>query len=195
MKATHEGHCQWCGRLQKLPGGVLAKHGYTTKWGFFSGVCMGAEHEPIELSCELVKKSIVWASEQLSNMKATIEKLATDKGPVAWVNEYVRRGRRGAYEWHPVTIEAGDFGGRTMPFFVDAEGREQWSITYSGGTTVEEFVHRLNEIRIYHIKRDVAKVERYIALQTERVANWKPAFARLVWTRDVRVDLTERREQ
>ena len=41
MKATHDGECQLCGRMQKLPDGRLAKHGYTTRWGFFQGVCPG----------------------------------------------------------------------------------------------------------------------------------------------------------
>jgi hypothetical protein len=27
VPATHSGECQWCGRSQLLPAGVLAKHG------------------------------------------------------------------------------------------------------------------------------------------------------------------------
>lgn len=48
-KATHKGICQCCGRLQKLPYGRLSQHGYTVTWGFFNGVCGGAEHLPLEL--------------------------------------------------------------------------------------------------------------------------------------------------
>jgi hypothetical protein len=47
-KATHQGTCQSCGRLQKLPRGRLSKHGYTVDWGFFNGVCGGAGYKPLE---------------------------------------------------------------------------------------------------------------------------------------------------
>ena len=56
--ATHEGSCQICGRQQKLPGNVLSKHGYTTRWGFFSGVCPGASYEPFEVSCDLIARYV-----------------------------------------------------------------------------------------------------------------------------------------
>ena len=48
-KATHYGTCQVCGRLQALPDGVLAKHGYDVEFHFFRGVCPGAAHKPLEL--------------------------------------------------------------------------------------------------------------------------------------------------
>jgi hypothetical protein len=57
-KATHSGTCQICGSLQKLPGGVLSKHGYTTRFGFFEGVCSGSGSLPFELSCDLIEDSI-----------------------------------------------------------------------------------------------------------------------------------------
>lgn len=57
MKATHSGHCQACGHLQKLPKDVLAKHGYKIKHGFFSGICIGAGELPFEESCDLVSDS------------------------------------------------------------------------------------------------------------------------------------------
>lgn len=50
MKATHNGTCQVCGRLQKLPAGILSSHGYTVDWGYFSGVCFGAREKPLETS-------------------------------------------------------------------------------------------------------------------------------------------------
>lgn len=49
MKATHEGTCQICGRLQALPSGRLSKHGYDVLFHFFRGVCPGAGHKPLEL--------------------------------------------------------------------------------------------------------------------------------------------------
>lgn len=38
-KATHQGECQICDRVQKLPNNVLSQHGYKVEFGFFNGVC------------------------------------------------------------------------------------------------------------------------------------------------------------
>jgi hypothetical protein len=69
-KATHRGHCQCCGRVQKLPGNLLSKHGYTVDWGYFNGVCWGAHHRPLEedrtimdQSCARIREQVKWARE------------------------------------------------------------------------------------------------------------------------------------
>lgn len=50
MPATHNGTCQACGRVQAIrSNGLLAKHGYTTEYGFFNGTCSGSDHPPLEL--------------------------------------------------------------------------------------------------------------------------------------------------
>lgn len=179
-KATHEGTCQWCGRVQKLPGGTLAKHGYTTKWGFFMGVCHGADQEPFELSCDLVKQSIVWAQEQLRATRTFIEVLEAAEGDMAWTHERVQRGRRSEMEWREVKVEMGDFGGMQMPYITRADGRKEWAITYGGGRTVKSMVKRMNEQRVWALKREVTEINGYINHQTERVANWKPALLKEV---------------
>jgi hypothetical protein len=38
--------------------GRLAKHGYTVDWGFFSGICVGAENKPLEIEATLTHKII-----------------------------------------------------------------------------------------------------------------------------------------
>src|SRR5580765_2005563 len=80
-KSTHQGHCQVCGRLQMLPGGELSLHGYKVKSGYFSGTCHGARYQPFELSCELVKRSIVDAQAALTSLeafRATLRQPVTD---------------------------------------------------------------------------------------------------------------------
>ena len=52
-KATHNGTCQCCGRLQAFGKRGIAKHGYTTEWGFFNGTCGGSDHQPLELETAL----------------------------------------------------------------------------------------------------------------------------------------------
>jgi hypothetical protein len=51
--ATHNGTCQVCLRMQALPNGKLAKHGYTVEHHYFEGVCPGAEALPLEQSREV----------------------------------------------------------------------------------------------------------------------------------------------
>lgn len=48
---THTGTCQACGRRQAVhvKTGMIAKHGYTTTYGFFNGTCGGSDHLPLEL--------------------------------------------------------------------------------------------------------------------------------------------------
>lgn len=50
MKAKNEGTCQICGARQKLPGGLLAAHGYRVDYNQFIGVCPGSGHLPYEQS-------------------------------------------------------------------------------------------------------------------------------------------------
>jgi len=66
MKATHYGTCQICNNKQKAPDGLLSKHGYTVDYGFFNGVCHGAEHLPFEKD-----RSVL--GEVIQNFQAHIE--------------------------------------------------------------------------------------------------------------------------
>lgn len=78
-KATHTGHCQMCGRKQKLPNGVIAKHGYVVKgYGYFVGTCPGSGHKPYEQTCELLvsmEPSIVYS---VQSQKDKIAELAIE---------------------------------------------------------------------------------------------------------------------
>lgn len=49
--STHTGICQACGRRQAVhvKTGLIAKHGYTTEYGFFNGTCGGSDSLPLEL--------------------------------------------------------------------------------------------------------------------------------------------------
>lgn len=44
------GTCQVCLSRHRLPGGLLADHGYTRGWGENSGTCQGSRRPPLELS-------------------------------------------------------------------------------------------------------------------------------------------------
>lgn len=51
-KHTHVGHCQACARTHAvgINSGNVAKHGYTTRFGFFMGTCGGSDEKPLEVS-------------------------------------------------------------------------------------------------------------------------------------------------
>lgn len=53
--STHTGICQACGRRQAVhvKTGMIAKHGYTTEYGFFNGTCGGSDALPLELDTEV----------------------------------------------------------------------------------------------------------------------------------------------
>jgi hypothetical protein len=58
-KATNNGTCQVCGRVQAAIGdATMAKHGYTVQWGFFSGTCAGSDRAPIEHSHNYTDRTI-----------------------------------------------------------------------------------------------------------------------------------------
>jgi len=68
--STHTGICQACGRRQAIHiyGGKIAKHGYTTDYGYFNGVCGGSDELPLELdttvNVNVVAGMLAFAAEQ-----------------------------------------------------------------------------------------------------------------------------------
>jgi len=57
---THRGTCQVCGNVQAVNNstGLLAKHGYTVDYGYFSGECHGSNEFPLEVSDTLTLSTI-----------------------------------------------------------------------------------------------------------------------------------------
>jgi len=102
-KATHLGTCQVCSRVQKLPNGVMAKHGYKVLGGFFSGVCFGSNHLPLEQDKTLVEESIVWATERWMETAAMARIWASPAiEPKLWYNVWIPQTARhvgGYYSW------------------------------------------------------------------------------------------------
>lgn len=93
-KATHNGTCQACGRVQAVKAnGRLAKHGYTVDFGYFSGTCRGSDRAPLEIDRSHCDQTIVdlreYAGVQASKTPADIE--AVTVKAVGYAN--ARRGR------------------------------------------------------------------------------------------------------
>jgi len=177
-KATHDGHCQVCGRLQRLPSGHVAKHGYTVQGrgygGFFSGTCDGSDHLPYELSCELVKKSIEKANAFIKDSKREIAKLlkpATEPDTWVHVTTYCY-GRRVSI---PVKarVERGEYDGLYIVYEYEGKTHRQWTVQrgYRGNTPLE-VVDEINKSRARSIELNIANLRLYVEEQEQRVKDW-----------------------
>lgn len=91
-KATHNGTCQCCGRVQALTPNGIAKHGYTTEYGFFNGTCRGSDNQPLELDTALNVATVAGLREWAADRKAEAEGDITEV-PVT-VRELRRDGSR-----------------------------------------------------------------------------------------------------
>jgi len=194
--ATHSGTCQICGSLQKLPRGVLAKHGYTTKWGFFSGVCTGSDYKPFEESKGLIDAAIDDALGRMRLVEAAIRDLErTPTQPKAWKEVYVQkahpRARGGwspGYVWVLGTIETehvtGQSGYEYDRFWLVVEGPHagRYKIeTHGHHEDAIELARKLNVVRAERVERVTLKqLTEYVTWQRGRIAAWKPHPEQLV---------------
>lgn len=187
-QATHSGHCQACGRLQKLPSGVLSLHGYKVAHGFFSGVCVGARELPFEQSCGLVAQFIASAKRALATLEAKQAELRSPAvEPFTTINVYVKGqgyGQRGHYEWQRVQVNCDVAADGHRTFYL-GDRRDHTSVIYdSYGETALTLATRYNKRYADSFNREAETLRRYIAWQTERVATWEPAALLPVTAKD-----------
>jgi hypothetical protein len=69
------GNCQCCGKEQAVVGGLMSKHGYTVKEGWFSGICSGRNYAPIQVSRTTTDKIIADISAEIPELIAKAEKV------------------------------------------------------------------------------------------------------------------------
>lgn len=188
-----EGSCQCCGRIQALPGGVLAKHGYTVDYGWFNGVCQGAGYLPYEQSCGLIESFIKSAKAHLAVLKEKREALLTPStSAVGWYHTYY--GDRHSnplgilgYHWVQTTftqkpvkygtsiyqeifVTVDVFNEKTNKF----EPREKKVDSFGFKGTVFDFVTKQNAAYVDAVvDKQIAQTETYIKWQTKRVTDWK----------------------
>lgn len=122
-RATHQGTCQCCLRLQALPLGKLSKHGYCVAFrgqgGFFSGTCRGSGELPFELSCEAMKGFVAEVTQELTvldqNAKAVLEngcRFSTQ----GWYWEENKSGQYDLSRWIYIQFIDGIKGNTGKPF-------------------------------------------------------------------------------
>lgn len=184
-RAEYSGSCQCCGAIQKLPANLLSKHGYNVKWGFFSGVCPGAGSQPYEKGIDLIERFIANAQTQrddLQQFKARVLAPVTElKG---WRRIWKKAEGRvsGSYHWMEVTYTVDVLGwtndyqslSYVHPFdtkFRDACGN---TLVRNADEAYAE-IHKYNAHRAQDIQNSIDQLERYIAWQQQRIAEWKLA--------------------
>ncbi len=186
--ATHQGQCQVCGRLQMLPGGLLSKHGYNVKWGFFNGVCWGAGHLPFELSKDLIEDAIARATAQRNGLIEDAASLRSNLTPAsAWVYEYVgSRTRYGeSHVWREISrdqFEVTEFS-VSYPASKDSQSHSNKNGRVSEsryGESLDQIMVKHNSYRASILDGIIKELAQYVAWQKARIEKWAPHPEKLV---------------
>lgn len=90
-----------------LPNGLLAKHGYPVKWGFFEGVCAGSGRLPFEQSTDAIADAIRHVEADIAATAADLEAIEDlgskiNDGTSVWHHHY--SGGRLGYQWIKVRL-------------------------------------------------------------------------------------------
>ncbi len=172
MKAQFKGTCQCCGGIYKLPGDTLAKHGYTIRWGFFSGTCSGSEKLPYEKDCSLIKEFVAAAENKqhsLIEFKNELMEPATE--PKAWFHEYIRnleKGRSG-YKWRVVKLVHTELGF----CYINIDDKVTRLPVHQPVETLLDVANLLNAKYSKIVALNIENVAEYIRWQQRRITNWK----------------------
>lgn len=172
-KATHNGHCQICGSVQKLPASRLSKHGYTVKWGFFSGTCPGSDGKPFEVSTDLIERAIVNATQAREVALAQAASLRAMTGTTGYVLERVKGDIYADRRWQETEVSMRTLEHRpdiSIPCYVLDGKRKDLHMTGTPETIAAEL--RNSYARTFDER--AADLQRYIDWQRERVASWQP---------------------
>lgn len=154
-KATHYGTCQLCGSLQKLPGGVLSRHGYFLFHGTFEGTCPGSSWAPYEKSTDRIEAGLGYVAKTLGKIQARITTVSeiTD----------------------PTQVYKQDFNQKGKPWIVATiKDMTQYKLMYSipAVTSDAEVVRIANGKYINYLSAKVAAQEEYAKWLTKRKASW-----------------------
>lgn len=164
IKATHQGTCQVCGRTQKLPGGVVAKHGYTVQgWygstGSFMGTCKGSGKKPLEVACDWLDQHIALIREDIAAEQIKISMVYA--GAAVGTS-----GMSGSYRFGQVVFEQGEYRYYVGDTLVPLELKEGQSVA---DRCIEKSRWTLDKAQGF-----IRKCEAVITELQERIATWQP---------------------
>jgi hypothetical protein len=177
-KATHYGTCQICGREQKLPGDRMSKHGYTTRWGFFEGVCPGAGHVPFEVGTDLIE-AFTAAAEARGIRQRALEAEQRAGNGLLMRERYYRHGEhpylkrwKGGYVNEEVTValEVTDYGYRKALVTFNRDGVAARDVH----GTYESEIATMHRVQADRHAAAAKGFEEYVVWQRARLAKWTP---------------------
>jgi hypothetical protein len=183
-KATHNGHCQVCGSGQKLPGGVLSKHGYTRRWGFFDGVCSGAGYLPFEQDISLIEGMIAWAEKDAARLREQAARERTENDPEnCWYHAYI--GDRKGYQWvrtrlymEEQVLPYGTFSTMKMEHPGNYRNPNKHGERVHGGLPYKDLAgaaQQCNNDHANYLEKEAVRRDEYAAWQRGRIKDWAPS--------------------
>jgi hypothetical protein len=174
------GECQICGATQRLPGGAVATHGYTTRFGFFEGTCDGSGYLPFEESCGQIQAKVSrvkHAIQENTNIAYRPETGIGQDETRAWVQIYTT-GRMGRLS--KVWVE------REVSWISPGEGRitlERYDAVqtrtridfYGPEQTAgrNDMILKLNRKYAEVLRSRVRELASYVEWQEKRLAAWE----------------------
>lgn len=167
-KATHYGTCQACKSLQKLPGGVLSLHGYTTRYGFFEGTCFGSGHHPLETHCDLIEESVKQAERSIATLEKKIE--TVQNGDTMWLSHMTKYGRT-FYEAKDVTLRDNMLRYTAKDAYGNPWKRSSF---VANGIDLKSVVQEHNRQYVTWLQQQIQDARKYILDQRKELANWAP---------------------
>jgi hypothetical protein len=184
-RSTHSGHCQVCGKLHKLPNGVLSKHGYTVEWNTFWNECWGECKLPFEQDITYTKKAI----EDVKLQKARLENEVAEilaLTEFAYVIETTPREFRKPSVRTLVKIPKADLTWedgykdgndkyRWGLYWIGEDGNEYKEENLYGVNNLEDAIKKVNANHARTIQYKVDQAGRYIDWQEKRIEGWKPS--------------------
>jgi len=159
--ATHKGTCQICGSVQKLPNGKIAKHGYSVKYSMFIGTCKGSGGLPLEVSNDLIIKSIAIANEMIQGLQANIQSLVSGE-KAAYIHIDGKNRQAIMADW---SVENGDEGYQVKQSWV---GYTMKPAHFRKVTNKETN----NESPIRFFEGQISELNSFIASQETKLAEW-----------------------
>lgn len=168
--AKFRGTCQACGKLHKLPGGVLSKHGYRVVWNSFWNVCPGAGRAAFEEQKSLVEELIVSVKGQVLNLKERIEEVPNEDFVIL-----TGRGDRDRYYRRAELSKQVPLNEvRVEPWSLEWNDPDDDDRLYSfqsyGGDAIEKCKAR----RVALFESEIRGAEQYIKWQEDRLEGWEP---------------------
>lgn len=160
-----------------LPKGVLAKHGYDVKYGFFNGTCWGAGHKPFETGFDCLEKAVEWAQEHVRHIQSEILKTEAETVKLPfhrYLSGALKNGvwLKSGYYWETVILSQADSAGILINF---EDGTSEPAFRYAGlGYTMEEIAAHLKGRRVAAYRKDIQSRKEYITWQKGRILNWRP---------------------